>query len=169
MSLINHGSKNHTLYLGYGKCHTQHENHMTSLALAPNLDYDIFCKIDDDDLYAPTYIEDLVADYQNNKWDFSGSFSDGVILNEKWQEKRKLFKLGEDTPKLDIPDMMPGTYAFSKKALTILSKLSNIPGYEDSAWRKELSNHSDISIQFRKKSNYVYNIHGKNISTFHLG
>ena len=104
-----------------------------------------------------------------NKWDFSGSFSDGVILNEKWQEKRKLYKLGEDIPKLDIPDMMPGTYAFSKKAISILSKLSNIEGYEDPAWRKELSNHRDISIQFRQSSNYIYNIHGKNISTFHHG
>ena len=25
--------------------------------------YDLFCKIDDDDLYSPNYIEDLVNDY----------------------------------------------------------------------------------------------------------
>ena len=56
-----------------------------------------------------------------------------------------------------------------KKAISILSKLSNIEGYEDPAWRKELSNHRDISIQFRQSSNYIYNIHGKNISTFHHG
>ena len=62
--------------------------------------------------------------------------------------------------------MLASTYSFTRKALDIILSLENFSGYEDPKWRRALSEQKDIKIHFRNVSNYIYNIHGKNTSTF---
>ena len=167
LTLLNPAQENYNISLGYGLTESQHVNHLTALSMVSLDDYDLFfCKIDDDDLYNPKYIEDLVNDYIENKWDFSGSFSDGIILDSKWQPKRKVSFLGLDTPPLPIPNMLASTYSFTRKALDIILSLENFSGYEDPKWRRALSEQKDIKIHLETYLTIYTTYTVKNTSTF---
>ena len=75
----------------------------------------MFLKIDDDDIYLPRYVEDVVNDYLEKKWDFSGSSSQG-LLNQHEYEKDKVYQLDYTLFDKTLYSIMPGTLAFSKKA-----------------------------------------------------
>lgn len=153
--------------LAYGPSAHQHHNHMEALNLINIEDFDLFLKIDDDDIYLPRYVEDVVNDYLEKNWDFSGSSSQG-LLNQHEYEKDKVYQLDYTLFDKTLYSIMPGTLAFSKKAIKLLlhdfSKKVNLKLFEDEQWISFLSEKDDIIYSIRSKSNYIYNIHDKNIS-----
>ena len=161
---INNG---YEVLMGYGPSAHQHFNHMAALELVDIDKFDLFLKIDDDDIYLPRYVEDVVNDYLEKKWDFSGSSSQG-LLNQHEYEKDKVYQLDYTLFDKTLYSIMPGTLAFSKKAIKLLlhdfSKKVNLKLFEDEQWISFLSEKDDIIYSIRSKSNYIYNIHDKNIS-----
>ena len=64
-----------TITIRYGRSGTQQFNHLQALALAAHDDYDLFLKIDDDDVYRRNYVRNVALDQQKNAWDVSGAHS----------------------------------------------------------------------------------------------
>ena len=79
--------KNNKLFVAYGPSSTHHRNHMAAIEQVNWHDYDLFFKIDDDDIYKQHYIKDAVEDYQQRKWDFSGEISKGHIYYDRFKKK----------------------------------------------------------------------------------
>ena len=151
----------------YGKSKTQHENHIAALKSADIERYELFLKIDDDDIYMANYVEKVVRDYLSRRWDFSGSFSDGVLKGHRWYPDNKLQHLGLDQNDvaLGVPGFMPPTAAFSRKAIKSILDMPANGGFEDIQWRQALAKDPSMTLATRKRSNFIYNIHGENIST----
>tara|TARA_A100001015_G_scaffold320012_1_gene444879 strand:+ start:1955 stop:2653 length:699 start_codon:yes stop_codon:yes gene_type:complete len=153
--------------LAYGPSAHQHHNHMEALNLINIEDFDLFLKIDDDDLYKPRYIETVVDDYLKNQWDISGSFSDG-LLNHHRYEKNKVYQIDYTLQDKSLFSILPGTLAFSKKAITYITKdflpFLDLKLFEDEQWIDFLSSKDDINFHMRSSSLYIYNIHDNNIS-----
>ena len=160
------GTDTYHLKTDYGLSSTQHEHHMKALQLFNWEDFDIFLKIDDDDIYFKTYIEEIVKDFKENKWDFSGTRTQGLINGKRWLPKYHITHLGntEKDDELNVKPMIASSYAFSKKAIKELLSYTEIKGWEDPIWRQRLTANPDIAIHVREHSNMAINIHGKNVS-----
>lgn len=144
----------------------QHENHMMALALADLDKYALFLKIDDDDFYGPSYAAQVADDFVENRWDFSGSHSNGILLHGKWRPDIKMKNLAasEQDKKLGVTVTMPPTWAFTRGAIDILWTMPMDKRYwEDQQWRWALKR-SGIGCHVRKESNFIYNRHSSNTS-----
>ena len=155
------------LFLRFGPSLSQHENYANAL-LAADIDaYDLFCKIDDDDLYRLDYIATVVADFERHRWDYSGTHSTGVVVGRRWLPDLQLRSLGLLAPdhEAGVIEVMPPTMAFSRRALDrVLSAPSG--AYEDIAWRRAIAG-AGLQQSVRAVSNFTYNVHGQNVSTGH--
>lgn len=151
----------------FGKSKTQQENYIAALKLADINKYDIFLKIDDDDIYMREYVEDVVRDYLRHRWDFSGSFSDGILNGYRWypDKKQRDLGLGARDLELGVPGFMPSTAAFSRRAIQKILDAPMEQRFEDIYWRQLLASDPTIVLATRKRSNFIYNIHGENVST----
>lgn len=160
------------LFLGYGPSLTPHQNYLGALDFAPWETYDLFIRIDDDDIYLKNYVEKVVLDFEKNHWDLSGSFAQSQINGHRYSKDSRLTHLGlhpEDI-ELGVPGMMSGTFAFSPKTMHFLKAIPHIdPGqrnwWEDVLWRRLIAQQKDMTIHVRENSSYIYNIHGENVST----
>ena len=157
--------KDHVLSIGYGPSAHQHYNHMAAIQLFDFNLFDLFLKIDDDDMYSPHYVKDVVDDFLLHKWDISGSYSDGLLNKGIYQPDAKSLCLREDDNPLKV---MPGTLAFSKRAMTHLlfdfESLLDKSLFEDEQWINYICNDLSLVSSIRSKSNYIYHIHHSNIS-----
>lgn len=158
------------IFIDYSLSTNQHDHHIKSIKNVPWKNYDLFLKIDDDDIYLNDYTEAVLKDFKKNKWDFSGSITQGLLNGTHFDPHRHIQSLGQTTLDIKIGtiEMMPGSYAFSKKAIEFILNLPTHQGYEDPYWRQELTKANTFVIHKRNISRYIYNIHGKNISTHHL-
>ena len=160
-----------SIQIGYGNSVNQHNNHIAALNMIKINDYDLFLKIDDDDIYKTNYVSDIVNSFNSDSWDFSGEYAHG-ILNGIHLEKNVILKcLGENEndKKHNVIPMMPGTYAFSRKAIQyIIDEINCKNIFEDPLWRLLMTQKEDIKVECRDSKNYIYHIHGNNISTGHL-
>lgn len=160
----------HKIKLYGSKTLTQHQNHMMAIRQVPHWDtYDLFVKIDDDDIYRTRYIESVVASYKDNQWDFSGTVANGVLNGTRWNLKRTIEDLRDRTePETqERPYIMPPTFAFSKKAIDRLMDLDDIQGWEDPVWFDVLTQDPTIRVHKREASHFSLHIHGNNVSTSH--
>jgi hypothetical protein len=100
------------------------------------------------------------------RWDCSGSHAEGYLKGPHLigQELSGL-GLSEEDLKLAIPEMMPPTIALSLKAVRAIFDVDDTGEWEDFLRRQHLAKVSGIKIAVRRKSNFVYNIHGGNVST----
>jgi hypothetical protein len=128
--------------------------------------YDLFLKIDDDDIYLRNYVEDVVSDFVERRWDYSGAVSDGYLNGPRLiaHELRSL-GLSEEDHRLGIPEIMPPTIALSRKAALAILEVEDQGVSDDFLWRRHLGRISGMKMCVRPKSNFIYNIHGGNIST----
>jgi len=170
ISLLNDLAPQHgTLTIRYGLTGTQQLNHIKALELADLDHYDLFLKIDDDDVYRRGYVQDVAADYLEHRWDFSGTHARGVIDGAKWGPNNVCRDLGMEARdiELGVAGMMPSSYAFSRKALDAIRVIpTSIDKNEDILWRRSLTENEQIKKHVRKRSGMAYHLHGSNISAW---
>ncbi len=140
----------------------QHENHINAIYSIDYNDYDLFVKIDDDDIYKREYIKKIV--------DFFNENSDIDVVSSKitYQLNGHILRivnannLGGNPKFCDFK--MPPTFAFNKKALKLILNCDKLYGFEDHMWRDKWCDECKIS-EIDNKDNIIWNIHGNNIST----
>lgn len=154
------------LIVGYGPSLSPHRNGLEALQLADLDEYDLFLKVDDDDIYLSGYVEGVVQDFLSNRWDYSGTHSIGMINGHRWIKDIKA-GLGESQLdiELGVPHVMPPTAAFSRRAVQVLLGIEDRPGSQDQIWRRTLAKVPGLAMAIRHEANFVYNIHGANLST----
>ena len=120
----------------------QHYNHMNAIMGVENYeDFDIFVKIDDDDIYKKNYIKNIVDFFENNDVDMVSS-KIKYLLNGSKIITGNYDNLGGNPKNCDFK--MPFTFAFNKKALSLIKNLTNIFGFEDNMWRESWCNRIKI-------------------------
>ena len=162
--------KDHKIKRFGEKTLSQHMNHMKAITQVPNWEtYDLFVKIDDDDIYRSSYIQSIVDSYTKHNWDFSGTVANGVLNGQKWNLKQTIEDLRDrsESESPERPYIMPPTFAFSKKAIQRLMQLDDIQGWEDPVWYDTLTQDPDITVHKREESHFSLHIHGHNVSTSH--
>ena len=145
-----------------------HFNNMNTIRFVPDWEiYDLFVKMDDDDIYKKYYVENIVNHFKVN--------SDIDIVSSKITYQLNGYDLYvRDVDKYDNLGGNPGdtnyamplTFAFTKRALNTIINLTvnDVNGHDDMMWRtawyKEGLKHSLID----NSDNVIWNIHGKNAS-----
>jgi glycosyltransferase involved in cell wall biosynthesis len=149
----------------------QHYNHSTAITNIPDYkSYDIFVKVDDDDIYKKRYIESIVATFVANPSTDITSSKLVCHLNGHNLNKGDYDNLGGNPPGSDYH--MPPSFAFNRRTLDLtlsidpsllLQRISH-----DSIWRKLWSAHNLIHTTVPNERNLIMYVHGKNISTGYL-
>lgn len=144
----------------YSKNSHQHENHMNAIYNIKNLnEFDIFVKIDDDEIYKRDYIKTIVDNFEN---------VDVVSSKMKYQlNGSKIFigdynNLGGNPHNCDFK--IPSTFAFNLRALNLIKNLNKYYGFEDNMWRHTWCGNTKIK-EIDNSENIIWYIHGKNTST----
>jgi len=158
------------LKIRYGPTLTPLGNYLAALSQIALDRYDLFLKIDDDDIYLHDYVLNVVNDYESRRWDYSGSSSNGHLNGHRWRHNVVLASLGlsDEEHQLGIPDVMPSSLALSRRAVGRIFNLDDNGDWEDVQWRVHLARTPGIKMSVRKDSGFIYNIHGDNVSTGHF-
>lgn len=140
----------------------QHINHIKAITSVNNLDdYDIFIKIDDDDIYKKNYVKNIVDYFEKAEVDI---ISSKVILqlNGNTLIKVNQHDLGGNPEGCNFK--IPATFAFNRKALNLILKINDNYGFEDNMWRDMWCGKCNIG-EIDNTNEFIWHIHGKNIST----
>ena len=151
----------------YGKTKTFHKNNISALKMIDIDDYDLFFKIDDDDIYLQSYVRDVIDDFAVNRWDYSGTCSQGLLNGYRWYPEKiqRDLGLGPEDLALGIRGIMPPSAAFSRKAIRVILEAPDCDYMEDIYWRRILARSTNLIVALRNDRNFIYNIHGGNVST----
>lgn len=140
----------------------QHPNHISAIKSVDYNNYDLFVKIDDDDIYKKEYINTIVEYFKNNPTIDVVSSKISKQLNGSILRIVNANNLGGNPESCDFK--MPPTFAFNKKAADCIVNLTNIYGFEDHMWRDAWCANCNIG-EINNQDNIIWNIHGQNIST----
>lgn len=152
---------------------TQHENYLRPLLEANTEKYNLFIKIDDDDIYKKQYIETVINLYKKNKKDILSCSLDycinGINIQKGEFDSIGIWP-GDDH---SIKFGMPCTYVMNQSAVNILLRLTpdyikSIHRFEDPAWRTEWRKAGLKTCVIKNFKHAIYHIHGKNISSSYL-
>ena len=115
------------LNIGYGPTLTPQGNYIAALSQITLDRYDLFLKIDDDDIYLQDYVMNVVRDYETRKWDYSGSRSDGHLNGHRWRPNVVIASLGlsDEDHQSGIPDVMPSSLALSRQGIETILNLQD--------------------------------------------
>jgi hypothetical protein len=151
----------------YGQSKTPHDNNIRVLEMINIDDYDLFFKIDDDDIYLQSYVKGVIDDFSLNRWDYSGTWSHGLLNGHRWCPRKiqKDLGLGQEDIDLRVPSIMPPSAVFSRKAIRVILEAPATDLIEDIHWRRILARTPHLFMAVRNDKNFVYNIHGGNMST----
>lgn len=140
----------------------QHTNYIRSIQAIDNyLDYDLFIKIDDDEIYKQNYVQNIVDFMSANDCDICSS-------KVNWQLNGfNVFKvnsgsLAKNPEGYDFNT--PFSFAFNRKALQSILSIENINDWEDQMWKivwaKDGLKHASID----NRNEVIWHIHGTNVS-----
>lgn len=144
--------------------HTHFNNMAAIKAVDGYEDYDLFIKMDDDDIYKTDYVQNIVTFFENNpdvdivsseiKFQLNGT--EIYLANAK--------DLGGNT---DVEYKMPMTYAFNKKALDAIINLEekDMFGFDDMVWRIIWKAYGLKHAVVSNAEEIIWHIHGNNVST----
>lgn len=150
----------------------QHDNYLYPILQTDYKKYNIFVKIDDDDIYKPDYLAKSLAAFTKYKCDIISSNTKYQINNHKiytgkfdnvaghWhQDLKSAIKFG-----------MPFSYIFNRRCLNILlqttsQELCAIHPFEDAGWRTKWRENNIKSHVIQNSEDLIYHIHGHNISS----
>ena len=155
-----------TISLKYSENSCQYKNYVTAITNVTDYEtYDLFIKVDDDDIYKKDYVKNIIQSFQKDETIDILSSKAKYQLNG-YNVYHGLYRnLGGNPEKYDF--MMPPTFAFNKKALDCIIPTNNIypDNFEDIAWRNIWAQHTLIHKEVDNTMNWIWHIHGKNIST----
>lgn len=144
--------------------HTHFNNMAAIKAVDDYEDYDVFIKMDDDDIYKADYVKNIVTFFENNpdvdivssEIQFQLNGTDVYLANAK--------DLGGNA---DVEYRMPMTYAFNKKALDAIINLEekDMFGFDDMIWRIIWKAYGLKHAVVDNAEEIIWHIHGKNVST----
>ncbi|MEH7416915.1 hypothetical protein V7266_16640, partial [Neobacillus drentensis] len=144
----------------YKKNSKTHTNAMTTISQCPE-PYDLYIKIDDDDIYKKDYVKTVVEYFEKHQCDILSS-KISYQLNNYHLAKGNYKSLGGHFPNNNY--RMPMTFAFSQKAYQILLTIKDNNNYEDLQWRTAWSKYGLKDDNVDNSSNIIWHIHGKNTS-----
>lgn len=147
----------------YNKNSRTHTNAMTTISQSP-IPYDIYIKIDDDDIYKKDYVKTIVEYFETHKCDILTS-TVGYRLNNYYLSKGNYQRLGGKSRYPDNNFLMPMTFAFSHKAYQVLLDIKDSKKFEGLQWKTAWSNLGMKDHNVDNSSNAIWHIHGKNTST----
>ena len=142
-----------------------HFNNMAAIKAVKNYeDYDLFIKMDDDDIYKSNYVQNIVTFFENNPEVDVVSSEIKLQLNGTDVYLANAKDLGGNT---DVEYRMPMTYAFNKKALDAIINLEekDLYGFDDMTWRIIWKAHGLKHAAVDNAEEIIWHIHGKNVST----
>ena len=173
-SLLKEFNDDPRIVLSYTQNSTQHENYLKPIIQVGRDNYNLYIKIDDDDIYQAKYLETMIAFYKKSKKDII-SCSLNRSINGQRVKFGKFDSIGTWGPDTEskIKFGMPCTYVFNQSALNILLKISpkNISAvhiFEDPVWRQEWRKAGLTSAIMQDADIAIYHIHGKNSSSSYL-
>jgi hypothetical protein len=144
--------------------HTHFNNMAAIKAVDDYEDYDVFIKMDDDDVYKADYVKNIVTffethpdvDIVSSEIQFQLNGTEVYLANAK--------NLGGNT---DVEYKMPMTFAFNKKALDAIINLEekDMFGGDDMVWRIIWRAHKLKHAVVNNAEEIIWHIHGKNDST----
>lgn len=143
-----------------------HINNMLAIENIPDYyDYDVFIKMDDDDIYKKDYVKNIVKMFQANPDVDIVSTRINHQLNGIQMVSGNYDNLGGN-PNNSLYHM-PMTFAFNMKAL---DTIINIPDQEigwndDLLWRYKWEDAGLKHMPVNNQEQIIWHIHGKNIST----
>ena len=171
-NLLSHFMKDHRVKFYFHNNLEQHENYIYPIIQNNYEEYDIFIKIDDDDIYKSNYIETILTKYNKYKCDvlscnIKTEINNNRIINGKFDNVGGYWHGDLES---NIQFGMPFTYVFNNKALNIIlqynsQQLKAIHPFEDVGWRTKWREHNITSKVLQDSDLAIYNIHGKNISS----
>jgi hypothetical protein len=147
----------------YCKNSSFHTNALTALSHSPE-PYDIYIKIDDDDIHKRDYVKTIVEYYENHKFDVLSS-PVGYQLNNYFLSKGKYYTFCGDPPKNNY--LMALTFAFSHKAYQIILNIKDNQDDETRQWMVAWLEAGLVADTFDNSDNIVWHIHGRNTSIPH--
>lgn len=141
----------------------QHTNHIRAIQAAQNYtDFDLYVKVDDDEIYKENYVKSIVEFMQKHNCDITSS-------RVTWQLNGfNLFRvnqsnLGANPEGSDFN--MPPTFAFNRKALESLLPLCEDNTWEDLLWRQTWLDSGLKHLSIDNSEEVIWHIHGNNVST----
>jgi len=147
-----------------------HFNNMNTIKTVENYEgYDVFIKMDDDDIYKKDYVKNIVEFFEANKdVDIVSSkiraqlnnYTTTVHIAEGFEGLGKVYETDDYK--------MPMTYAFNNKALKAIIDLTieEAEGcFDDMIWRLKWRENNLKHAEVDNKDNIIWNIHGGNAST----
>jgi hypothetical protein len=154
---ICHSVNNHT-----------HFNNMTAIKqLKTHEDYDLFIKMDDDDIYKADYVQTIVDAFKADPTIdiVSSKISHQLNGNKLMYNSERYDNLGGNPGESTYH--MPMTFAFNKKAFDVIKNLTHadIIGHDDMMWRIQWEAHGLKHVAVQNDDNVIWHVHGKNVST----
>jgi hypothetical protein len=150
----------------------QHDNYLFPIRQVDYRTYNVFAKIDDDDIYKKQYLKQSIETLKKSKADIVSSTIQYEINNN--QIYRGIFdNVGgywSGDLNSNIKFGMPFSYVFNTKCLDVLlnttaQELYTIHPFEDPGWRTKWREAGIISYVISQSDLAIYHIHGKNISS----
>lgn len=152
-------------YSDNAKVGFSHFNNMNAIRFVPDYkEYDIFMKMDDDDIYKRGYVENVVKHFIANPDTDIISSRISTQLNGYDLYKGSYDNLGGNPGKSSYH--MPITFAFNKRSLDSIIKLTekDVNGYDDMMWRTAWERDGLKHVAIKNDDEIIWNIHGKNAS-----
>lgn len=162
------------LHIVYSQNSSQHQNYLKPINMAGRDKYNIYVKIDDDDIYKQNYLSTILTAYKKHKKDILSCVIN-TSINGTRIESGDFESIGVWQPDVDskIKFGMPCTYVMNQSAINILLNMKDdevraIHPFEDPAWRTKWREAKLTSYVMKNVSEVVYNIHGQNSSSSFL-
>lgn len=147
--------------------HTHFNNILAIRSLGNYNTYDIFIKMDDDDIYKSGYVENIVKMFKEDPdIDIVSSQIRYQLNGHRVYEGEEPFdNLGGNPGNSDYH--MPMTFAFNRRALEVIKDLEqkDVFGHDDMMWRMHWEAHGLKHATVDNTEEVIWHIHGKNVST----
>lgn len=155
----------------FNKNDHQQINYTKAITGFGHSNYDLFLKIDDDDIYKKHYIEKSIELFNKSSCDIISYVSNSHI-NNNYLKNSKINSIGVWKPdtESEIQFGMPSTFIFNKKACDIIQNIdiktsNSIHKFEDGAWKTFWRKNKLKSLVIENQDVFVYNIHNNNVSS----
>lgn len=142
-----------------------HFNNMKCIQFVPDYEsYDLFIKMDDDDIHKSKYVENIVKVFEENPDVDVVSSKISFQLNGYDLYEGSFDNLGGNPNNSTYH--MPMTFAFNKKGLDCILNLTekDVCGHDDMMWRVAWEKEGLKHISVLNDKEIIWNIHGGNVS-----